>query len=202
GGSFAEAGGDQFHFSGVMDDVAGGINAGNVGFHFRIDQDGPFFNVQAPVLDRAQGGDETEADDHCIRFHFFRFAGLFVYDDHFLDLFLPVEGLDFPGSDDPDAGFHHLFYAVFVGAETVPAVNQGDAFGNRFQHQGPIDGGIAATGNQHFFSGKLLHVVDKIIKSFSFKAFRLGQVQFARFKGAASRRDDDRPGKVDLFGGG
>src|SRR5690606_15228114 len=79
---------------------------------------------------------------------------------------------------------------------------QGDAFGNRFQHQGPIDGGIAATGNQHFFSGKLLHVVDKIIKSFSFKAFRLGQVQFARFKGAASRRDDDRPGKVDLFGGG
>src|SRR5690606_27025292 len=60
GGSFAEAGGDQFHFSGVMGDVAGGINAGNVGFHFRIDQDGPFFNVQAPVLDRAQGGDETE----------------------------------------------------------------------------------------------------------------------------------------------
>ena len=34
---------------------------------------------------RTQGGDEAEADDHCIRFQFFRFTGLFVHDHHFFD---------------------------------------------------------------------------------------------------------------------
>ncbi len=113
-----------------------------------------------------------------------------------------MDGLNLPGRDHLNAGLHHLLDTVLVGAEAVPPVDQGDAVGNGLQHQSPIDGGIAATGDEYFFAGKLLHVVDKIIEPFSFKAFRFGQIQFARFEGAAPGRDHHRPGEMHPLGGG
>src|SRR5690625_1930712 len=57
--TFTKAGGNQLYFAVIRSNIAGCINAWDVCFHFRIDDDAVLFNLQSPILNWPQRRDKA-----------------------------------------------------------------------------------------------------------------------------------------------
>src|SRR5688572_277042 len=67
GGRLAEADRDEPDLAGVVGDVAGGEDARQVGPYRGVDDHVALLRLQAPLLDRAEVGDEPERGDERLR---------------------------------------------------------------------------------------------------------------------------------------
>ena len=114
-----------------------------------------FCDLDPPLLERAEVGDEAERGDHGLR----RAAyGLRAVDGD-LDL------LDHAVPSSPSSAVTwalvtistedalHLVDGALVGAERVAAVDQGDRLGDRLEVQRPVERAVAAADDDHVLAG-------------------------------------------------
>ncbi|MNW60166.1 hypothetical protein D3C74_381290 [compost metagenome] len=92
--------------------------------------------------------------------------------------------------NDIDLGCHQVLHTVLMCAEFIPAVYQGNLLSNRFKHQCPIHGRVAAAADQHLFAFERIKIADEIVQIGFLETRCFGQLQTAGFKSAYACGND------------
>src|SRR5690554_6658836 len=88
---------------------------------------------------------------------------------------------------------------MLMSPKLVSAMDQSDVFGDRFQHQCPINSGVSTTCNQHVFSFKLFLVVHKIMEIGGFIFLSTGNCEFTWCKSTIASCNNDSSREVCLL---
>src|ERR1700677_3361378 len=198
-----KTGQDQLQLAGIGIDVADGENARNARFEFRrVDRDQILIEIDSPSGDRAELHGEPEERQHVV-------AGMVVS--------LTVLTTDREGRElavlalDPRHLPQHEFHVARIDefphrvdrmgrrAERVPAVNQGDAVGDRVQVQGPVERGIAPAHDHHAPSLEMVHLAHGIEHALVFVGVEPWDRRPLRLERPPARRDKNGLGFDRLF---
>ena len=208
-GRLAEAGGDEFELAVEGRDIADGEDAGHIGFHEAVDGDGFLVEFERPFFDgSAQRRDESELHEEGVDLERAFFLGLVVADVDARELAVGGdEGFDLPEGEDGGLGGLESADGIFVGAELVAAMDDGDARavaaeGGFAEVEGPVDGGVAAAGDQDAFAGEDGFGFAGVVKAAVFQGGGFLEGEPARGKSARAGGDDEGAGVVDAVVGG
>src|SRR5258706_8265325 len=124
---------DQLHFAGVMRDVAGGIDAREVCFHFGRDGDVIALESEAPLRQRAHAGVKSQAGKHFVRPNDFFRLGFVVDENHRFQMFLAAQLLHLIKELEGDPRFLKLRDAFFMGTKSITPMDERHRGRDRFQ---------------------------------------------------------------------
>ena len=85
----------------------------------------------------------------------------------------------------------HLVHAVRRGAETVAVVDKRDLFGDRLEVQCPVEGGVAAAGDDEVLAAEGVHLADRVEHGLAFISLDAGDGRALGREASAAGRDDD-----------
>ena len=207
-GAFAEALEDELELAGVGGDVADGEDAGGGGLAGGGgDLDVHVPEVEAPGGDGAEVHGEAEEGEEAVGLEV---AGVAVEVGDFDGLegaCLAVDGTELVGDDEFElaggVGGVELSRGLGGGAELGAAVHDVDLGRNVFQAEGPIDGAVAAAGDDDVAVAEVLAAFDEVLDGAGvfegLEAFEGGAV---RAEGAGAGGEEDGLGvdRVTLVG--